>query len=115
MAYFWDNHLRQHFREEEELLFEKVNDDYCGKAVKQHRELSNLIRQVESSTSGPTPDLLNQLADQLDAHIRFEERELFPHLEAVLDEQELISIGAILAQSHETQAKDTFPDEFWIK
>lgn len=115
VAYFWDSHLRQHFREEEDHLFEKVNDDFCWKAMQQHREIRALIHQVTGSVPVPSTDMLNQLADCVDAHIRFEERELFPHLEKVLDEQELIRIGAALAHSHAIAVKDNFPDEFWVK
>lgn len=113
VAYFWDSHLAPHFREEEEHLFEKANDDLCRKAMQQHQEIKALINQVKSSL--PSPDLLTQLADSVDAHIRYEERELFPHLEKVLDEQELRRIGAALAQSHANPIKDNFPDEFWVK
>jgi len=113
VAYFWDSHLASHFREEEELLFNKVNDDFCRKALQQHQDIRALINQVKDNV--PTPELLTQLADSVDAHIRFEERELFPHLEKVLDEQELIRIGAALAESHTTPVHDNFQDEFWVK
>ena len=113
VAYFWQNHLRQHFQEEEKHLFEKVNDEYCWKAMQQHRDIRALIHQITSSHLSEA--LLNQLADTVDAHIRYEERELFPHLERELDEQELIRIGAALEQAHAHPVKDDFADEFWVK
>ena len=112
-CYFWNAHLASHFREEEELLFNKVNDDFCRLALQQHQEIRVLINQVKANA--PTPELLTHLADSVDNHIRFEERELFPHLEKVLDEQELINIGAALAESHAAPDKDNFQDEFWVK
>ncbi|MGV3589658.1 MAG: hemerythrin domain-containing protein [Adhaeribacter sp.] len=115
VPYFWENHLRQHFQEEEEQLFLKVNDALCQKALQQHQEIKSLIEQVIQSTPAPTPNLLNQLADYVDAHIRFEERELFPHLEKVLNPQELKNIGAALEQSHATPVTDNFPDAFWTR
>jgi iron-sulfur cluster repair protein YtfE (RIC family) len=115
LTYFWDSHLQQHFGEEEEHLFDKVNDDFCRKALQQHQEIKALISQVQDSTPAPAPELLHQLADQLEAHIRYEERDLFPHLEQVLEEPELRRIGAALAQSHAAPAKDDFPDEFWVR
>ena len=113
VSYFWDSNLASHFREEEELLFNKVDDDFCRKALQQHQEIIALINQVKANA--PTPELLTQLADTVDAHIRFEERELFPHLEKVLDEQELILVEAALAKSHATPVHDNFQDEFWVR
>jgi hemerythrin-like domain-containing protein len=113
VAYFWQYHLHQHFQEEEIHLFAKVQDELCTKALKQHQNIRDLIQQVASSS--PSEELLRQLADTVDAHIRFEERELFPHLENKLDEQELIRIGAALEQTHANPATDDFADEFWAR
>ena len=115
LTYFWDSHLQQHFGEEEEHLFDTVNDDFCRKALQQHQQISALINQVQHSPQPPAPELLYLLADQLEAHIRYEERELFPHLEQVLEEPELKRIGAALEQSHAGPAKDNYPDEFWVR
>jgi hemerythrin-like domain-containing protein len=113
VAYFWEHHLQSHFREEEELLFGKVNDVLCDKALDQHRKIRAAIQQINSYP--PTPELLNQLADAVDTHIRYEERELFPHLEKVLDEQDLIRIGTALAKSHADPELDNYPDAFWVR
>ena len=115
VAYFWSNHLLPHFAEEEEHLFLKVQDAMCQEALEQHTSIKSLISQVTSPEGAPTPELLHQLADTVDRHIRFEERELFPHLEKVIDEQELIRIGTALEASHATPAPDNFPDEFWAR
>lgn len=93
---FWENYLQKHFNEEEEHLFFKVKDDECKKGLAQHEKIKLLIKRINSDTAKLNPGILTQLADYVDNHIRFEERELFPHLENILDEQELIRIGAAL-------------------
>jgi hemerythrin-like domain-containing protein len=50
----------------------------------------------------------------VETHIRFEERELFPHLEKVFNGQELEDIGAALEQSNATPFEEKYPDEFWV-
>lgn len=112
VTYFWHTHLRQHFRAEEEFIFQNVNADLCSKAWQQHREIRTLIKQVKNSKPAPPLQLLKQLADAVDAHIGYEERELFPHLEKVLKEQELLRIRANLERSHGIPVKDNYPDEF---
>ncbi len=115
VAYFWSNHLEQHFAEEEEHLFLKVQDAMCQEALQQHTDIRLLISQITAPATAPTPEQLHQLADTVDRHIRYEERELFPHLEQVLDQQELIRIGAALEASHSNPLPDDFPDEFWVR
>lgn len=112
--FYWNGHLHKHFEEEEAYMFLKVKDEPCNKALEQHQQIRWLISQITDTNATPDLDLLHQLADLVEAHIRFEERELFPHLEKVLDEQELKDIGTALEQSHVAPFKDNYPDEFWI-
>jgi hemerythrin-like domain-containing protein len=51
----------------------------------------------------------------VDNHVRYEERELFPHLEEILTEQQLESIGKQISAQHDPNLKDDFADEFWVK
>ena len=37
--FFWDSHLRMHFKEEEDLLFLKSEDSMCREALIQHEEI----------------------------------------------------------------------------
>jgi len=112
VRYFWDSHLHKYFKEEEDYLFSKVTDDKCAKALEQHQQLSSLFRQI-GEENRISYDQLSQLAEALELHIRFEERELFPHLEKSMDEQQLRRIGALLQHSHKVEFKDNYPDQFW--
>jgi hemerythrin-like domain-containing protein len=53
------------------------------------------------------------LADQLDKHIRFEERELFPHLEKILLPDQLERIGKQLKEAAGPEEEDRYGDAFW--
>lgn len=108
VQYFWNNHLEQHFKEEETILFAAIQDSLCEQAIAEHKEL----RKTIAATA--TTDNLNLLADTLDNHIRFEERILFPHLEKILAEETLAAIGKRLQAMHETHPKDLYADEFWV-
>ena len=108
VKYFWDNHLKRHFEEEETLLFAAVQDELTERAYAEHREIRQL---VESLSTQPEPFRL--LADAVDRHIRFEERILFPHMEKALPENKLAEIGKRLQQLHQQVEKDDYADEFW--
>jgi iron-sulfur cluster repair protein YtfE (RIC family) len=109
VQYFWDNHLKQHFEEEENILFAALKDSKCQQAVAEHKEIRKLI---DANTN--TADSLNALADSIDNHIRFEERVLFPHIEQVLPAEQLAAIGNQLHTLHENHLSDLYPDEFWV-
>ncbi len=112
VKYFWDSHLQQHF-EEETLLFNELQDSLCERAISEHIHIKLLVDTI-INLEPIQPDQLNQLADVLDDHIRFEERILFPYLEKELTEDKLAEIGARLQQLHPVREKDDYPDEFWV-
>ncbi|KIC95484.1 hemerythrin domain-containing protein [Flavihumibacter solisilvae] len=113
VKYFWDNHLEQHFEEEETLLFAGLQDKLVNQAVAEHGKLKRLIDVVVSPAAHPAQ--LITLANTLDDHIRFEERVLFPHLEKVLSGDRLADLGKQLQQIHHTNEKENYTDEFWVK
>ena len=61
----------------------------------EHRELREAGRRFAATE--PTAAELHELGELLDRHIRFEERELFPAIEARLDEASLSELGARIA------------------
>ncbi len=110
VAYFREQHMREHFREEEELLFSAVKDEQVDKAWEDHRQINRLADQVVEK---PTAENLQQLADMVDDHVRYEERTLFPHLEQVLTEEQLEKIGKAITEQKEPVADD-YEDAFWL-
>ena len=111
----FDQELQPHFIEEEGLLFIQLApvDDLRVRAENEHGEIREKIASFRSSTP-LTSDLLN-FAALLEAHIRFEERVLFPELEQVIPREQLDEIGKQLEQEHATKHCLTWLDEFWVK
>lgn len=113
VAYFWENYFQPHFQEETEFLLSKVHDGQCLAAHHQHQAIGALITEIVTGTNAGFYENLRELADMVNAHIRFEEKDLFPHLEARLDTSELEKIGKSLDKIHSSRFKDEFPDDFW--
>jgi hemerythrin-like domain-containing protein len=113
VQYFWQHHMQPHFMEEETILFTPVKDAAVQKALDEHTEIAAQIKGLYVDDENVT-NKLSTLADIVDKHVRYEERELFPHLEQVLTNEQLEQIGKQLA-GHANALKDDFADAFWIK
>lgn len=113
ISFFWDNHLSSHFLEEEALLFNKVEDSLCDKAMEEHKMIKDQISSLLTNKNNGQHDYI-ALADLINAHIRFEERVLFPHLEVLLSDEQLNEIGEYLTATHSNPFVDDFEDEFWV-
>ena len=99
---FYLGRARQHFREEEELFFAPLVDDetvgpLIAQAVADHLRLHSKVRELRRQLSGigVTDDMLRSIADLLEEHVRFEERELFPLIESSISESELAYLATI--------------------
>ena len=113
-GYFWSNHLAEYFKEEEVILFSPLKDELVQKAIDDHKQIKHQLDELlDGSTADPKTGLA-QLANLIDDHIRYEERELFPHLEKVLSEKQLEEIGRKL-DAQPSPLTDDFEDQFWIK
>ena len=93
LEFFRDN-LLEHFKEEEEIVFSKLpgDDALRQQAEKEHKSISMLVESL--SENNIDSDLHKQFADSLEAHVRFEERILFNHLQETLKPEELEEILA---------------------
>lgn len=104
--------MATHFREEEEFLFPPVKDAEVQKALDQHQKIKAFVDKVEVPGIESEEHVLLELADTVDAHIRYEERVLFPHLQEQLSDEQLEMIGEQIVEDPLT---DNFEDEFWRK
>jgi hemerythrin-like domain-containing protein len=114
VQYFWEQHMKPHFMAEETFLFTPVKDIQVEKALSQHAA----IREQINSLSADAQDVvirLSTLADMVDDHVRYEERELFPHLESILSNAQLETIGKALAVHDDHAKQDDYQDQFWMK
>ena len=98
VRYFFKEHMEPHFKHEETLLFTLVGDEKVQKALDDHEKIKNLISKILESSDETISEQLATLADKVEAHVRFEERELFPHLEFTLSEEQLQLIGEQLSK-----------------
>ena len=87
-----------HFREEEERIFPLVADtpesatELVTQALLEHQQLHALAGTLADESAGGDvrPGTIGRLAQTLEAHIRFEERTLFPLIEAAVPEGTLL-------------------------
>ncbi len=103
---FWEPHGRTHFRREEEILlpaFAARGDPYhpllaralCDHVVIRHRVGSILHGGARE------PAHLHELGLRLTAHVRLEERELFPLIEGALSAAQLTALARALKRAED--------------
>ena len=90
---FYKVELVKHFRQEEEILFpvakgkDKKIDLLIDEIISEHRKIENLVDSLK--TKSDQVEILDELGNLLESHIRKEERNLFPEIERILSEEEL--------------------------
>lgn len=95
---FWEPEGREHFRAEEELLLPMIaghvppTHEAVVRVLTDHVELRRRALEIGADCTE-----LHELGDRLHAHIRHEERVLFPLIEAALSTEELIRLAEALA------------------
>ena len=104
---FWQRHTSAHFRKEEEVLLpvlarhgqDALGRDTVIEMLGQHARIRGLVMQLsdEYADSNLRPETLGEIGDSLEAHIRLEEREVFPMIEEVLPEAALKEVSSRLA------------------
>lgn len=112
----WESALDHHFWQEEEVLVPELETskngrDLLRRLTDDHAYFRELIDRMDKKKK---PDLkyIQDFADRLNRHIRYEERELFPFLEENLAPDRLESIGQFLNDNHEKPNKN-WSDTFW--
>ena len=96
---FFDGHLAEHFRVEEELLFPEVTpylakeDDVVTLLLEEHAEMREMTELLRQPTEKKLECTLARFGEILERHIRREERLLFPFCEAHLPPEKLEELG----------------------
>ena len=105
--WFYRTYLTPHFEEEEKHLFPILGNDnvLVKKAIAQHRRLERLFKSTSELEKS-----LNHIEEELEQHIRFEERILFNEIQKVANEQQMQSI---LEHHKETKFLESTTDWFW--
>ena len=112
VQYFLQQHLQPHFREEENILFAPIKDNQVQRAINEHKCIKLLIEGLADSENNEQKNLV-KIADMVDEHVRYEERELFPHLERKLSKEQLESIGNLIQKNHSSSLQGHYEDQFW--
>jgi iron-sulfur cluster repair protein YtfE (RIC family) len=80
---FFKSDLRTHFEVEEKIVFPAMReieeaDAVIEQLIEEHRSIKRLIQRMQQAQGLKLSPLLREFADVLEAHIRKEERVLFP-------------------------------------
>jgi len=105
--WFYQKHLLPHFEIEEKYLFPILGDynELVKRALAEHRKLKRLFENQDEKIKS-----LSLIEEDLENHIRFEERILFNKIQEIATENEL----ALIASVHkDTQLTDNWDDPFW--
>jgi hemerythrin-like domain-containing protein len=103
---FWKQSGQLHFRVEEEVLLPwwallgTVDGVAAARVAREHLSIRRAAMSVDAETS---LEEIHDLGAELEAHVRFEERELFPLLEANLDQEALTRLANTVTQAEERQ------------
>jgi hemerythrin-like domain-containing protein len=105
---FWEESGQTHFAEEEQVLLPKYarhirldEDPEVMRMLADHASIRANIEDVRESLSASfAPEPTIELGRKLHDHVRLEEDHIFPHIEKVLGEAELTSVGSHLTRLH---------------
>jgi hemerythrin-like domain-containing protein len=108
--WYWKNHIRPHFFQEEKILLPYMPAAHAlaVKLKDDHAYIRDLILSLDQEAEQQS---FRALCDLIDAHIRFEEQQVFGYLEQHLTEEELNSIYVQL-EGHPVAAEE-WSDPFW--
>jgi len=106
-SWFFKNSLLAHFELEEKYIFPLLGDkdELVKKALAQHRRLVRLFELKEDNQKN-----LCLIEEELECHIRFEERILFNKIQEVASKEELAFIETVHSG---LVFEDNWDDKFW--
>lgn len=114
-ASFWKSDLQAHFSQEEQIVLPLLakhaspDTDEIGETLRQHAEITRLIAELTDKLARREmieANLLDVLGESVRRHIRFEESELFPAVEASVPEEELWQMNEQLAEARSRTERD---------
>jgi iron-sulfur cluster repair protein YtfE (RIC family) len=105
--WFWQNHLAPHFATEEQHVFPILgdNNEMVKKALTEHRRLKRLFELEKENSKA-----LGLIEEELEKHIRFEERILFNEIQQRATPEQLIEIEK---HHHGPENRAVWGDKFW--
>lgn len=106
--WFNETHLIPHFELEEKHIFPILGNKHLliKKALSQHKRLQNLFAVTDTPSKA-----LRLIEEELEQHIRFEERLLFGEVQKKATQEQLKLISKI---HNDEKFNDNTNDAFWI-
>jgi hypothetical protein len=98
---YWQEYGQAHFCSEEELLLPAYaqhadpQDPLVARVLSDHAAISQRIADMDCDST-PTIEALHELGCLMAAHVRLEERKLFPLIENALPPAQLAVLAAVL-------------------
>jgi hemerythrin-like domain-containing protein len=110
----WNHGLKNHFESEENLLIQPIHyyepdSEPILEMLRQHKMITELVKSIAVS---PNNVNIEKFIATLREHIRFEERELFPYIEALLEPELKDKIAQCLS-IHYVKCDKGWDPEFW--
>jgi hemerythrin-like domain-containing protein len=106
--WFYSNHLVPHFEMEEAHIFPVLGNEHelVQQALNEHKRLHSLFHAQEDSQN-----VLSDIEEELEKHIRFEERVLFNEIQKVATPEQLQERERLHTDEPFTEA---WEDKFWV-
>lgn len=108
VEWFWQTELQPHFATEEQVLLPHIVADNLRNRLLQEHE--HIAHSIELLLHNRYRELLDNLAQMLYDHIRFEERILFNEIEKSASAETLQNIGSQIRKENKCAA---WADAFW--
>lgn len=108
--FFFTSQLRPHFSFEEKEIFPLLGESHplIIRAMNEHRRLEDLFKADAEN------EIFHAIVNELNRHIRFEERELFMELQKTIPEEQLQKVNN-KEECIITPDPDDWKDKFWLK
>jgi iron-sulfur cluster repair protein YtfE (RIC family) len=112
---FFESDLKTHFEAEERIVFPAMSGIEDTKAtidqlISEHRNLERLVQGLRKARELQLAPLLREFADLLEAHIRAEERVLFPRYERFVSPELARQVGICVLEVTGTAMKPKHPE-----
>lgn len=107
VQWFYEEYLEEHFRAEESSVFPILGNHHelIKRALAEHRRLIRLIENRENLERS-----LHAFEEELEKHIRFEERVLFNEIQSIATPEQLKVLEKVLSEG---TICDNWSDQFW--
>lgn len=114
VLHVYESELKEHFRQEEEYIFSILADDDTKKqqALEEHQYIYEITKALSKNADNI---MLLRIANVLETHIRFEERDLFNYIERQASPAQLAKVSMQLAHPKTNDSDTVWQDKFWSK